>query len=247
MTEHTEERICAKHGRYIAHISEIMGNVFESGCPECDKELNIIEKDKENEKEQEDTVRRYKAMNIEKEFYDATFENYIAETQNEKHALAAMQKIVAERKGKIILLGRNGSGKTHLMSVAVKTLGGYLYSMYEISTMIRQSYTTMAKESELDIVNRLASCPMLAIDEIGRTKGSETEQNWLSYIVDKRHVRGLPFAMASNKMLKRLIPASEKEKLIPFEAYVDSDILSRFQQDTEIITMFDSKDYRRGK
>jgi DNA replication protein DnaC len=246
MTEHIEERLCTKHGKYIAHISEIMGKTFETGCPECDKETDERNRTEETKQAQEELIKRYKAMNIEREFYDATFENYIAETQNEKHALAAMQKIVSERKGKIILLGRNGSGKTHLMSVAVKTLGGYLYSMYEISTMIRQSYTTMAKESELDIVNRLASCPMLAIDEIGRTKGSETEQNWLSYIVDKRHVRGLPFAMASNKMLKRLIPESERDRLIPFEAYVDSDILSRFQQDTEIITMFDSKDYRRN-
>lgn len=118
-----------------------------------------------------------------------------------------------------------------------------MYSMYEISTMIRQSYTTVAKESELEIVNRLASCPMLAIDEIGRTKGGEAEQNWLSYIIDKRHVRELPLAMASNKLPRRLITDVSKD--VPFESYIDSDILSRFQQDTEIITLIDSRDHRR--
>ena len=242
MTEHTE-RICTKHGKYIAHISEIMGKTFETGCPECEKETEEHNRTEQSKQAQEELIKRYKAMNIEREFYNATFENYIAETQNEKHALAAMQKIVAERKGKIILLGRNGSGKSHLMAVAVKTLGGYMYSMYEISTMIRQSYTTVAKESELDIVNRLASCPMLAIDEIGRTKGGEAEQNWLSYIVDKRHVRELPLAMASNKLPRRLITDVSKD--VPFESYIDSDILSRFQQDTEIITLIDSRDHRR--
>ena len=242
MTEHTE-RICTKHGKYIAHISEIMGKTFETGCPECEKETEEQNRTKQSKQAQEELIKRYKAMNIEREFYDATFENYIAETQNEKHALAAMQKIVAERKGKIILLGRNGSGKSHLMAVAVKMLGGYMYSMYEISTMIRQSYTTVAKESELEIVNRLASCPMLAIDEIGRTKGGEAEQNWLSYIIDKRHVRELPLAMASNKLPRRLITDVSKD--VPFESYIDSDILSRFQQDTEIITLIDSRDHRR--
>ena len=138
MTEHTE-RICTKHGKYIAHISEIMGNTFETGCPECEKETEEQNRTEQSKQAQEELIKRYKAMNIEREFYDATFENYIAKTQNEKHALAAMQKIVAERKGKIILLGRNGSGKSHLMAVAVKMLGGYMYSMYEISTMIRQS------------------------------------------------------------------------------------------------------------
>ena len=243
MTEHTEERICTKHGKYSAHISEIMGKTFETGCPECEKETDAQNRTDETKQAQEELIKRYKAMNIEREFYDATFENYIAETQNEKHALSTMQKIVAERKGKIILLGRNGSGKSHLMAVAVKTLGGYMYSMYEISTMIRQSYTTVAKESELDIVNRLASCSMLAIDEIGRTKGGEAEQNWLSYIIDKRHVRGLPLAMASNKLPRRLITDVSKD--VPFESYIDSDILSRFQQDTEIITLIDSRDHRR--
>ena len=243
MTEHTEERICTKHGKYIAHISEIMGKTFETGCPECEKETEEQNRTKQSKQAQEELIKRYKAMNIEREFYNATFENYIAETQNEKHALAAMQKIVAERKGKIILLGRNGSGKSHLMAVAVKMLGGYMYSMYEISTMIRQSYTTVAKESELEIVNRLASCPMLAIDEIGRTKGGEAEQNWLSYIIDKRHVRELPLAMASNKLPRRLITDVSKD--VPFESYIDSDILSRFQQDTEIITLIDSRDHRR--
>ena len=122
---------------------------------------------------------------------------------------------------------------TMLASVAAKELGGKIYSMYEISAMIRQSYTVRAERSELDIVNELASIPFLAIDEMGRSKGSDTEQNWLSFILDKRHTRHLPFMLMSNAHFSENCPTHGCSKC--FETFMDSDILSRLQEDSKII------------
>ena len=80
--------------------------------------------------------------------------------------------MVKDRAGKLVLLGSNGTGKTHLAVGIVRVLGGAIYSMYEITTRIRASYVSGAKETELKIVDELASLPMLAIDEIGTHEGS---------------------------------------------------------------------------
>ena len=133
------------------------------------------------------------------------------------------------------------------MASAAKALGGKVYTMYEISTMIRQAYSSLAKKTELEIVQELASVPMLFIDEMGRSKGSKAEQDWLSYILDKRHQRKLPFMLGTNSHLMRDCPHGKQHCEQCFENFLGNDILSRLGQDSEIVTMYDAPDYRRRK
>ena len=116
--------------------------------------------------------------------------------------------------------------------------------MYEITTMIRQSYSARAEKTELEITKELASLPMLVIDEMGRTKGSDAELNWLSYILDKRHTRRLPFMILSNTHLSRDCPKKGCDSC--FERFVNNDVLSRLRQETKIITI-KAPDYRGRK
>lgn len=234
--------VCNIHGVYKAICS-----VFKSGletcskCPECAEEEARLAEAEEKQKQQERLVALYKAMNIEPEFYDKTFDDFVAKTESQKKALEAVRKMVEQKHGKVILLGTNGVGKTLLASVAVKLLGGRIYSMYEISVMIRQSYTVRAERSELEIVNELASVPFLAIDELSRTKGSDAEQNWLSYVLDKRHSRGLPFMLMGNVHFRKLCKDGGCPRC--FENFVDNDILSRLRQDSSIVVI-DAPDER---
>jgi DNA replication protein DnaC len=152
--------------------------------------------------------------------------------------------MVQDRAGKLVLLGSNGTGKTHLAVGIVRVLGGAIYSMYEITTRIRASYVSGAKENELQIVDELARIPMLAIDEIGRTKGSDAETNWLSYIVDKRHARGLPLMLISNKHTRKTCPDGGCQNCL--ENYISEDIMSRLAEDGYLVNMI-GEDYRRKK
>ena len=152
--------------------------------------------------------------------------------------------MIAKKSGKIILLGSNGVGKTFLGSMAIKALGGKILSMYEITTMIRHSYSVKAEKTELEIVQDLASIPMLVIDEMGRTKGSDAELNWLSYILDKRHTRDLPFMILTNTHLSRDCPKKGCDSC--FERFVNNDVLSRLRQNSQIITI-KAPDYRARK
>ena len=241
------EHLCQKHGKVKCTAFVLCGEIH-SFCPLCEREREEQEEKERRQKELEYAREAFEAemkeRNIELEFWTKSIADYKAQCQEQSRALACVKRMIAQKTGKIIILGSNGVGKTMLGSIAVKELGGKILSMYELSGMIRHSYKDNAERDEFEIVNELASIPLLVIDEMGRTKGSEAEMNWLSYILDKRHVRRLPFMLLANTHLKRDCKAKGCRKC--FENYVDNDVLSRLRQDTEIITII-APDYRAGK
>ncbi len=166
---------CEKHGKVLGHILVDKDFCGVPICPKCEEE------NKEKERLEEETEKKVayemelKNRNIEPEYWGKELADYIPRTSEQEQALNEVQKLIEQKKGKLVLLGSNGVGKTFLGSMAVKALGGKILSMYEISTMIRQSYSVKAEKSELEIVKELASIPMLVIDEIGLTKGSEAQ------------------------------------------------------------------------
>lgn len=134
---------------------------------------------------------------------------------------------------------------TMLGNIAVKIMGGKIYTMYEIATRIRQSYIPGAKETELDILNELIDEPLLVIDEVGRLKMSEAVQDWFSYVLDKRHTYNKPYFIIGNLHFKNDCEKKESGGCPKcFENYFDTDILSRLTQDSIIIEVI-ANDYRR--
>ena len=240
--------ICEKHGiEYEVVAKPMFGKVFNfGGCPECDKEFEAIEQEKAfNEKKSYDEIvleRFHKRCNIEPEYYGATLENFIANTQSLEHAKQVITTLIETKTGKVIMLGKNGTGKTHLACAAVKALKGKILTMYEISTGIRSTYKEKSEIEEIDYVDELANLPLLAIDELGRTKGSDAETNWLSYIIDKRHTRKLPLIIISNKHVRKLCEKGGCENCL--ENYISEDIMSRLS-DGGTRLQFDGEDNRR--
>lgn len=183
------------------------------------------------------------ACNIEREFYNAKFDDYKPQNETQQKALNVVKELVAKKTGKVILLGANGLGKSFLGAIAVKLLGGKMYTIFEISCLIREAYSSLAKKTELEILEELASVPMLCIDELGRSKSSEAERNWLSYVIDKRHTRGLPLIICGNVHLMKDCSAHGCPHC--FEKFFGRDVLSRFKQNTRIVSM-QGKDWREN-
>lgn len=235
---------CEKHGEYDERKVTIFGKEIMMDCPSCTEEKLNEERKKEIEENKNAITKEMERKNIEPIFYGATLENYIVENAEQKKAKEAIEKLIEERKGKIIMLGKNGTGKTHLAVCAVKGIGGRIYTMYEIATRIRASYTARAKEDELDIVNELARIPLLVIDEIGRTKGSDAEENWLSYIIDKRNSRGLPLIIISNKHTQKTCKEGGCKDCV--ENYLSEDVMSRLCVDGKVL-YFTGEDFRKKR
>jgi len=187
-------------------------------------------------------------MNIEPEFHDATLGNFQANTRELSAALERIRQLIAGDVMKLVMTGRNGTGKTHLACAAVKSISdgrqipGKIMTMYEISATIRGTYSAQSRQTELSVVSELASIPILAIDEIGRTKGSETESNWLSYIIDKRSARKLPLILISNKHVKKHCTKGGCPDCL--ENYIGDDIMSRLLVGG-VMLRFDGDDFRR--
>lgn len=230
------------HGKYETLIKEFEDGTkqYDCPCPECEKEWERIAK----AQQEKELLQHYKNCNIEPEFYGKTLIDFKAQTPSQVEMLNAVQELIDGKINNLVLLGGYGTGKTMLGSILADMFDGKIFTMYEISTMIRQSYTIKAEKSELEIVNELASVPLLVFDEVGRTNSSSFNMNWLSYVFDKRHTRKLKTIFLGNGHLRRNCPDGGCDKC--FENYMDGDVISRLRQDSKVINIV-ADDYRAGK
>lgn len=232
--------MCKKHN--IDYENQPGGIGLYVVCPECQKEAEVRERERWQENNRAMILAELRGMNIEPEYMAATLGNFITTSPELRKNVEQVRRLIGGELRELVMIGKNGTGKTHLAVAAVKELKGKIYSMYEISTRIRSTYTQRAKEDELSVVDELARTPLLAIDEIGRTKGSGAELDWLSYIIDKRHVRNIPTILISNKHLKKNCPESGCPNC--FDNYIGEDVMSRLFEEG-LVLHFNGDDYRK--
>jgi DNA replication protein DnaC len=229
-------RHCPIHGEYEDETFRVGPRVVTvTTCPECD-----IEDQHEAPESIEDMNRR---MNIEREFWGATFDNFDTPTVELMKSRDAIKRVCNGITKKAVMIGTNGTGKTHLGCAALHFVGsGRIMTAYEIGTAIRATYVPGCKRTELDVIEPLALMPLLVIDEIGRSKGGDADERWFSYIVDKRHTRGLPIILISNKHDRKTCTRGGCVDCI--ENYLTEDSMSRLSQGG-VILRFSGQDFRR--
>jgi DNA replication protein DnaC len=178
---------------------------------------------------------------IPKRFAGKTFEGYVAIAAEQHKALNTCRRYAAEfsqiaESGRcLLLLGKPGTGKTHL-SVAIaneimarssatavyRTVGAVLQA-------IRATYDRTSEQSESQILSSLVSPSLLILDEIGvsKEKPSDFELTTLFAIINGRYEEQRPTVIVSNLDAKAL-PAAIGERcadrlreggviVIPFE------------------------------
>jgi len=160
----------------------------------------------------------------------------------QKRFLKIAENYAAAPNGKLVMLGNNGTGKTHLAVSVLKQTGGIIYTVFEINVKIRQSYNGTSKEWE--VLQELCETKLLVIDEIGRTKGSDFELNWISHVINKRHENMLPLILISNRHLSSDCPLGKEGCPNCLEKYFDNDVISRLIEDG-IVMKFTGDDYRK--
>lgn len=99
----------------------------------------------------------------------------------------------------LILCGKPGTGKTHLGCGIVRERGGIYTPMLRLVYEADSTMSYKARETKIQLLDRLCSTPMLVLDELGRAKVREDYQKELaSYIIGERYANRKPTVLISN-------------------------------------------------
>lgn len=183
-------------------------------CPECIKEQNEKQEQEEIEKHLNAGIyqKTYNVFmrdsTIPEKLNDATFDNFIAETAEEKQLLAFAQgqvdKYLDGMTGNTLITGSPGIGKSHLSIAMAKAINeGYrakgepksvlFVNLTELIKKIKEgwNYGQGAKLKEFEAVELLKSVDYLILDDLGAKNAiikpkSDWEQDLLFDILNSR-------------------------------------------------------------
>lgn len=218
-------KTCEKHGPYVAR-SLWAGSTHWTGCRACEGDAREAMQKREAEKVAEHTrskkqaalAHRLRVSGLEGRMLDSTFENFKISKPGQDGALSICKLFVEEFSpdagGGLWLMGPPGTGKTHLGSAMVSHLirekekTACIFSAREIIRMLRVSwrfkeadrsgFEEWTPRTEEEILDHLGMAPLLVLDEVGASFGSEAEKVQLFDIVDKRYRLRRPTVLLSN-------------------------------------------------
>lgn len=223
-----ERADCETHGPYVSTWSKHRD--FASGCPTCFE----VEQKKVQEQERLALSRRMAEQRLERRlgaalipprFQGKTFDDYRVVTNSQRKALETCREYATNFPGNLeegrslLLLGKVGTGKTHLANaVAGHVIVNHGCSaVYRTVTSIMQyvkgSFSNAADYTETDAHEALISPDLLIIDEVGATKPTEFEQATIFNIINGRYEQCRPTIVISNLMPEEL-PAAIGERCV---------------------------------
>lgn len=212
----TQPANCEKHGPYEQTVISILNRELRGSCPECSRIAN--QEREEREKDEEAYLKRLSLTRklgdalIPKRFEKRSLDNYSVENDGQRKALHFCRHYVkvfneiAETGRCMVLIGKPGTGKTHL-GVAIanellhKTARTAVYrTVGSILQAIRSTYDRKSERSEADILASLIGPDLLVLDEIGVSKEqpSDFELTTLFAIINGRYEQMRPTVVISN-------------------------------------------------
>ena len=196
---------CEAHGDYSAVILRVSGL---SGCPICasgKRDMEELER-----KRSQFRVAQHDSAKIPKRFAEKTFGDFVVSSPAQQVALDACTEYVDnfskhKREGRcMLLLGKVGTGKTHLATTAASCLinehmvKAIYRTVGSVIGDIKATFSDKSGSSEAHIMRVLVGADLLVLDEVGATKQSEFELATLFSIINGRYEQGRPMIIVSN-------------------------------------------------
>lgn len=210
------QAVCEKHGAFEQRILTVMGRELKGQCPECSRirAAEDAEREEMNEAFNRRLVVEQKlgAAMIPKRFVGKAFDGYVATSPQQVKALARCKEYADNFQANfdagrcMLLLGKPGTGKTHLaVSIAnflnTKTGATAVYrTVGAVLQSIRATFDRSSDQSEAQILSSLIGPSLLILDEIGasKEKPSDFELSTLFSIINGRYEQQRPTIIVSN-------------------------------------------------
>ncbi|NVZ22168.1 ATP-binding protein [Pseudomonas costantinii] len=196
---------CDAHGEYSAVMLR-GGGV--SGCPICASDKRDMEE--LERKRFQFRALQHDAAKIPKRFADKSFADFVVSLPAQQVALDACMEYVDnfskhKRQGRcMLLLGKVGTGKTHLATSAASALinehmvKAIYRTVGSVIGDIKATFSDKSGDTEAHIMRELIGADLLVLDEVGATKQSEFELATLFSIINGRYEQGRPMIIVSN-------------------------------------------------
>ena len=245
----TRQDSCQQHGHFEAKSFTIMGRSMPwSKCPTCMAEEMAREKAADEAKAREARLaawqRKIGQSGIPDRFHDRTLQNFIANAERQRSALAFAQAYATEfdqvmKIGRSALfVGKPGTGKTHLacgigLQIMREQNRTVLFST--VMRAIRRIKDTWAKgshESESQAIETLVAPDLLILDEVVVQFGTDFEKNILFDVLNERYEKRRPTILMSNLAVNEVT------------AYLGERIIDRIREDGGGLIVFDWESHR---
>lgn len=233
---------CKTHGMFESR--NIINNLW-TPCPKCGEE----ERQREDAKaRQQDAELRARAIssnagiaNIPPRHANASFDNYLVESDGQKKAMAetkafAEEIVTTPASGRsLIFTGDMGNGKTHLAIAACRHLiergrtAGFV-SMQRLARSVKETFN--GEGSEAEVIARYTAPDLLVVDELGVQFRSEFEHNLLFDVLNERYEQKKSCILISNLDLGEIC------------AILGDRVIDRLHEDGVKIIRFNWESYR---
>jgi DNA replication protein DnaC len=171
----------------------------------------------------DERIALFNAIGIPAVVAKASFESYKAWSADHARAKTVAEDFArkfrrdAPTRG-YLLYGRPGAGKTHLLVATLRYLalekgvaGRYVEFMLLLSD-IRDGFNS--NRSQMEILRPLLAVPVLAIDELGKERGTEWERSMLDELISRRFNSGLATLFATNYFIESRPPPEEPGRAV---------------------------------
>jgi DNA replication protein DnaC len=186
-------------------------------------------------------TKRLEQCNIGQRFRGMTFADYKPSCEKSRRVLAQCQEYVAAFKPEsgcnVMMIGSPGTGKNMLSAIIGQEVIKMGYSSLHTTAMklVRKIKDTWRnkEQSEQDAIDMFVAPALLVIDEIGVQFGSQTEQLFLTEVINERYERRKPTILISNLRMSQIIEIMGER------------VIDRFYDDGSKMMVFDWQSYRR--
>ena len=204
---------CPDHGAYTSCGVLFLGRrEVWTPCPDCEEIRIATERQAEAQKQAERAQARLEAMlgeaAIPKRFMGRSLDNFRVDNPGQADALDVAREYAenfaahAERGDGLVFAGLPGTGKSHLATAIQQAVMPQVGSLYVtcggLIRAVRSTWSRDSQRTEAEVLREFGAAPLLVVDEVGATAGSDNEQTLIFDVLDRRYRDMLPTILLTN-------------------------------------------------